>query len=376
MATSLQDELTDAVFRTALEPDAWGDVMRLMKLRFPSSAQTFYFLHLMPRQVRPVCVIGVEPLWRDSFNAFYFAPDNPWIRLTQRLHRPGIVRTNERLERLLGDPDALYRSSYYNDWMRPQGFKYTIGNTLLADDSIVANITLLRSPDMATFDDEEVGAFEVVSRQLTRALQISVRLERAESGFASPRAFDALPQAVALVDAQRQVIYANRAMESLLRARRGLGLRQGALYTSQPEAQQRLVACVSNALASIAGGTHEAAPLIVKCDERAHLVLHVVPVTGAMGRYLPSTPMVLLMVANHSTGRCASRDELRELYGYTRAEARLAQLLVQGSALQPAAKAIGITYGTARVYLKVVFQKAGVHSQAQLVARLLHDTRG
>src|SRR5450755_1038530 len=143
MATSLQEELTDAVFRTTLEPDAWGDVMRLMELRFPSSAQTFYFLHRRQRQVRPVSLRGIEPRWRDSFNGFYFAPDNPWIRLTQRLHRPGIVRTNERLEQLLGEPGALYRSTYYNEWMRPQGFRYTIGNTLLADDDIVANITLL-----------------------------------------------------------------------------------------------------------------------------------------------------------------------------------------------------------------------------------------
>ena len=34
---------------------------------------------------------------------------------------------------------------------------------------------------------------------------------------------------------------------------------------------------------------------------------------------------------------------------------------------------MGITYGTARAYLKVVFHKVGVHSQAQLVSRLLAD---
>ena len=79
MTPSLQDELTDAVFRSALEPPAWADVMRLMKLRFPSSAQTFYFLHLQPRRVHPIALIGIEPRWLDSFNAFYFALDNPWI---------------------------------------------------------------------------------------------------------------------------------------------------------------------------------------------------------------------------------------------------------------------------------------------------------
>ena len=34
---------------------------------------------------------------------------------------------------------------------------------------------------------------------------------------------------------------------------------------------------------------------------------------------------------------------------------------------------MGITYGTARVDLKIVFQKTGMHSQARLVGQLLGD---
>jgi PAS domain-containing protein/DNA-binding CsgD family transcriptional regulator len=376
MTTALHEELTDAVFRAALESDAWDDVMRLMKRRFPSSAQTFYFLDLEPHLARPVCVMGIEPRWLDSFNAFYFAPDNPWIRLTRQLHRPGVVRTNERLGQLLRDPDALYRSSYYNDWMRPQGLKYTIGNTLLTDGGTVANITLLRSPDTATFDAEEVAAFEAVSRQLTQALQMSIRLEKAEFGLGSGRAFDSLPQAVALIDSQRHLIYANRAMESLLQTRRGLSLREGRLHALRPQDEERLTACVADALASLAGGTDEhAASLNLRYDDGAHVVVHAVPVAGAAKRFLPSAPMVLLMAANFVGEQTASCDELRRLYGYTKSEARLAQLVVRECGLRQAARAMGVTYGTARVYLKVVFEKAGVHSQAQLVARILRDTR-
>lgn len=78
-----------------------------MKSRFPSAAQTFYFLDLKPRRVRPVCRAGIEPRWLASFDAHDFAPDNPWIRQTERLHRPGVIRTNERLEGLLRDPGVL-----------------------------------------------------------------------------------------------------------------------------------------------------------------------------------------------------------------------------------------------------------------------------
>jgi DNA-binding CsgD family transcriptional regulator len=43
--------------------------------------------------------------------------------------------------------------------------------------------------------------------------------------------------------------------------------------------------------------------------------------------------------------------------------------------LRDAAREMGVTYGTARGYLKGVFGKTGVHAQAQLVAWMLRGER-
>ena len=48
-------------------------------------------------------------------------------------------------------------------------------------------------------------------------------------------------------------------------------------------------------------------------------------------------------------------------------EARIVLRLVAGDSLQSAAKALGITYGTARTHLKTVFHKTGTFRQAELV---------
>lgn len=69
-------------------------------------------------------------------------------------------------------------------------------------------------------------------------------------------------------------------------------------------------------------------------------------------------------------GRSISADTLRDRYGCTGSQSRLVSLLAEGRTLRHAADAMGITYGSARVYLKTVFEKTGVHSQAQLVARV------
>ncbi len=371
MNEALPEELTDAVYRAALEPAAWHDVMQLMQQRFPSAAQTFYLLHMQPRRVQPVSLAGIAPKWVRSFDSLYFLPDNPWMRLTQRLHRPGVVRSNERLDRLLGERGALYRCAYYNDWMRPQGLRYTMGSTLLAEGGVVANITLMRAPDMKSFDAGELRAFEALNRHMTRALQLGLRLEQPSSSPAGTALLDALPQPAAIVDAQRRVLHANAAMERLLQRGRALRLRNGELHAGDAASNAVLHARIAGALAG-AGD----APLRLRGDEgHAPLELQVVPLTGRLGRALVPRPTVLLLAADAAAREPAARAAALRRHGCTPTEARLAELLAGGLALRECAQRMGVTYGSARVYLKAVFDKLGVHSQAQLVARLLGGER-
>lgn len=369
-AATLSEELLDAVYRCALEPHAWREVMLLLKQSLPSNAQTFYFLHRATRRLQPVCQSGVGSRWLQSFDALYFADDNPWIRLTQRLHQPGVVRTNERLDKHLLTHGALYQSAYYNDWMRPQGFKYTIGNTLLAEGGVVANITLMRPPDMPTFSAAEVRAFEVLSRHMTRALQLALRLERPEACPASIAAFEALPQAVAVVDAQRRLLHANGAMHALLRRRQPLLLHQGEVQASDAGAQARFAAYVAAVLCSVAGQPDVACTPLVLGFAQRQLNLHAMPVVGPMGSSLSTRPTVLLTATEPFGGQALSPAALRQRFGCTPSEARLVQLIAEGQPLQQAAVVLGITYSSARSCLKIVFDKTGARSQAQLVARV------
>lgn len=373
----LNEELIDAVYRAALDPAAWQGVMPLLRQRFPSNAQTFYLLHRATRRVQPLYLEGVQPRWVGCFDELYFAADNPWMRVSQALHRPGIVRTTERLEAHLRDEGVLYRSAYYHEWMRPQRFRHNLGNTLLAEDGLIANITLFRPPDMPAFDSGEVRAFESLSSHMTRALRMSLQLERSESCPAGTAAFDALPQALALLDERRRVLYANASMETLLRAQRGLRVRHGELTATDSTAQQRLADYLAGVLGRDNGAQHKAGPpdaLLRVGAGGAFLSVRAIPVHGRITRHLPSRRTLLLMVGECAgAARAMTPAALEQLHGCTPREARLAQLLAEGSNLRGAAEAMGITYGSARTYLKIVFHKIGVRSQAQLVGKLLSD---
>ncbi len=372
-AHTLPEELTDAVYRAALEPRAWGDVMQSMQHSFPSEAQTFYLLHVQPRRVQPVSLVGIAPAWVRSFNELYFRADNPWMRLTQQLHRPGIIRTNVRLDRMLRERGALYRSTYYNEWMRPQGFRHTLGSTLLCERGILANITLMRAPDRKPFSPAEVRRFEALNRHMTRALQMSAQLESSDAGTTSTALIDALPQALAVVDAQRRVLHANAPMQALLRRKQGLALRDGRLEAAQAPSLQAFLKYFAEAFGLGSPGANLAPPPPLRLPDAgsAGMRLTVMPLVGRLGRTLIAGPTALLMVAEEGVPPGLNLAALCSLHGYTPAEGRLAELLARGHDLKDAAQQLGVTYGTARVYLKAVFEKTRVHSQAQLVARLL-----
>ena len=376
MAHVSPEELTDAVYRAALEPAAWDDVMHLLKDRFPSEAQTFYILHLEPRRVQPVSLVGIAPRWLRSFDEHYFARDNPWIRLTQQL-APARLGAHQRAARaLVARPRSAVPLFVLQRVDAPPGFKYTIGNTLLSQTGIVANITLLRAPDMKTFSRTEVHDFEQLSKHMSRALQMGIRLERPETNPASAATLDAMPQAIAVLDAQRRVLYANTLMDALLARKQGLVLRQGEFKATDEGDQQRLSACVADALTPGSRAGSDTTPLIMRLGDAGHLRLHVLPLTGSLGRVLIARPTVLVLVTEHVRLASASHAAICQLFRCTPSEARLAQLLAEGHTLQESATRMGITYGSARVYMKLVFEKVGVHTQAQLVARVLGDVGG
>jgi len=78
---------------------------------------------------------------------------------------------------------------------------------------------------------------------------------------------------------------------------------------------------------------------------------------------------VLLPVTTLIDGRAMLTERhLQAAWGFTAAEARLALCLADGQSVRAAAKALGITYETARSRLKAIFQKTRTHRQGELIA--------
>jgi DNA-binding CsgD family transcriptional regulator len=91
---------------------------------------------------------------------------------------------------------------------------------------------------------------------------------------------------------------------------------------------------------------------------------------------LGDRPSVLVFVADPDQQIKPATSLLRECYGLTTAEARLAMPLIEGHSLKEAADICGVTHNTAKSQLKSIFVKTNVRRQSELVKVLLVGSSG
>jgi DNA-binding CsgD family transcriptional regulator len=259
--------------------------------------------------------------------------------------------------------------------MRPQRLVRTLGVTLLSENDVATNLTLLRPHADGRFSRNEFAAFEALCAHLRRALRFANRLEPASiRGDAAVAALDCLPYGAVLLTLGGKVVHANAVAETLFRSRDGLAIANGRLRAAAFGEQWKLDAFLHQ-VADYASPRTTRPPDAVSIARRSGappLALSAVRFSAPRRASAVAQPMILVTV---SLPERAQRDlaAARQRYQLTAAESRLATALTAGKSLRAAAEEARMTYETARWYLKVLFQKTGTNRQAQLVALLMDE---
>lgn len=181
---------------------------------------------------------------------------------------------------------------------------------------------------------------------------------------------DLLSIGLVVCNAAGQLLVANRSAEEILRTRDGLELdSDGALCAIRACGQ-------SSALAGKAGsrgelGAGDAAFTIQRASGKRALTVVVrsikdEPTTGDC-----ALPAALVLILDSTLSVKTTESELHQLYGLTATEARLANLLTEGKALQDCCRELGISRSTACTHLRRLFKKTRVRRQSELVSLLL-----
>lgn len=215
--------------------------------------------------------------------------------------------------------------------------------------------------------------FEAALRHVRHALAINQRLgSEAQRAAVLECAAASLPCGVALLDARATVLFASARAAALLRGRPGVHLENGRLRSLRGLEDRMLMRGLARLLAPEAA----TAALCIDLPPQGQLgCLRLLLMRAAADPAGPAGVLALAFEQNPPDA-LPGRQLLREIYGFSPAEAELASLLLAGQSLGEAARSRSVSMNTARSQLRIVLRKTGSRNQSDLMRTLIAGPAG
>ena len=365
--------LVGAIYETALEPVGWPALIERIGDLFGGAASIVAVL-ASPTGPTFAATARLDP----AFLPILARHSDPATNLTlarqlcMPVGQPMVsARFHERRE--------FIRTEMYNDLLRPQGLLDGSAALLLREPDHLVIWNVLQPAGVEPMGEPEENLLRLLAPHLQRAVQLMLRMDvlKARTG-AAEEALDRLPIGVILVDATGRPLRLNRTAEAILAGGDGLQVRRDGLAaarTDETRALQRLIA-VAAATGSGRGLAPGGALALSRPSGRLPLSVLVAPCRSETLAHGRDRPACVVFVSDPMLEVATPADLLRHLYGLTRAEARLAALLLQGQDLPEAGAELGVSLHTVRAHLKAVLAKTGAGRQAELVRILLSSPAG
>ena len=366
--------IINAIYDAAVDPDRWPDALARIERMFNSIASGLYTIDTISGSMTRIHLRGVDRAYADAY-IDYFSEHNPWIGIPS-LQRLGVVRTDQTLDEYHQAPGFYRKCEYFNEWLMPQNFHHTLGVNLSINSNVITKFYMFRSRREGSFKRDETEQFQLLAGHLTNAVKIGYRLTHRNSQIGvAEHLIDQMRLGIIYLDDDQRILQTNRFAEKILGRRDGLYAKSSSVMARNKEDNKKLTTAIQQAAALHLQRSDEAPRLFSVHRSSGHRAFRVmaIPFPRTQNYFPIQRPAVALLINDPELEPTLAIDELRHRYRLTSSEARLAQQVASGFTLRDAASRSGITYESARTYLKIIFQKTGTRKQSELVRLLLSE---
>lgn len=349
--------LCEGFYDAALDPSAWNDVLARVAGCLGAVGAD---LHLLDDDVLRCNYMGLQPPAVLEEYAVSFLNREP-RSLALRHLAPGQVITDLQIT----DAQTMRKHAYYADFLARTGLGHCIAAAPVNDARHRAYFGVHLPPAMGAPSDEMLAMVKAMQPHLGRAVSAQFRMMDAElRNHVYTDALDRLECGVAIVNDAGKLMLCNAAAQSEFDRGHTLKLVHERLSATLVGESRKLQTLIQNAIARHAqrGGA-----MVVHGPTQRMLGVTVDAANEEFHRRTGGAAYVYITDLHARPSQARERG-LREMFGLTPAEARIAVGIADGESVQEVAARIGVTYGSARFTLKRVYEKLGVHKQGELVA--------
>ena len=356
----------DAIYDAATTFERWPTALERLSDAFGCGYAGLIDRNLHTLRGR-ASAIGVD----ESDQRAYFECWSQHDILRQRTptYRTGSVETDQDIV----PRQEFLRSDYYNGFMKPRDMHAVLRMTLAVDDDSLKIISMTRPPGRGDFDSDDVARCRRLMPHLQRAASVMWHVEQSSLTLtAFSEVLQTSARGVLLLDRAGRILFANPAVRMLAQSGDSFVLRRErieALNGQEDAALQRLIGAATRRMAA-ADAARSGVMRLSRRSGKAELALVAAPLASATS-LVDAGPVAFILITDPETTATRSESLLRQLFGLSAAEARVAERLMLGESPEQAATSLGIKISTARWHLASLYRKTGTHSQAQLMRQLL-----
>ncbi len=366
-----------------------GEYSQLLANLYAATASAVEWRSMAPRIARFIgahsCQIGVwSPTpgrgrrlsWTENYttalNAAYhsrFHAADPWVAWVRKI-QPGSLVTGD----VVSIAPRFTRTEIYSEYCRPLGIYHVVGAGLsrMAGDSH-GIIGLHQERRAGAFTAKQLIRLRSLVPHLQQALLLKERFGRAQfERNALFTALESLHMGVIVADTRGELLFADSIAESIMARHPQLSVRNGRLHVADTRQYALLLKFVADA--ACGGDRHgpgEGGLLTLRDEFQRKLWLRVCPLPHERFADSVRDPAAIMFLRQPDSRRIALQRHMMETYRLTRAEARLAEALVNGRTLAESAAEDGVTLNTVKTLSKRIFVKTGHHSRSQLIRDVL-----
>ena len=320
-----------------------------------------------------------QPIWSPSLDeAVEYGLKTGWLERNPRIARG--VQVIRKPTDIITETDSfseeeLKRLPFNAEFITRWGMKSYAAGFLAPSTQAPVYFSIERRIEQGHFSTTELSSLRRVLPILQQAGRLAVRLADAH-GRGALSTMSALGCAALLIDSSGMAVDWNEEAEAVAAENAfRIALNRRLIFQSN-DIQSRFDELVGDMCANpVVSVSRRPTAIPLKRADRAHgrtstLIIRVFPVIGS-ARDIFSRAQCLVTISGDGAPSVANPATLlRQAFGLTNAEAKVALLITNGHDLAGIAHGNGVSIGTVRSQVKSIFSKTDTRKQAELAATL------